>query len=270
MKTMSGKPQLGAATEYPQHYDPGLLVSIPRAEGRAALGDISFQGVDLWTAYELSWLNDKGRPAVAIAEFRVPVESPNIVESKSFKLYLNSLNQARLASPTQLVDTLKEDLGGAFGSELEVVLYSLDEYAERGLWRPEGECLDEIDTHCTHFEPAPELLAAVGAVVEETLYSHLLKSNCPVTDQPDWATVMVRYRGAAIDREGLLRYIVSFRQHQGFHEHCVERIFCDLMARCAPEWLEVHARYTRRGGLDINPSRGSRPLLALPRRDARQ
>ncbi|MCK9563427.1 MAG: NADPH-dependent 7-cyano-7-deazaguanine reductase QueF, partial [Bacteroidales bacterium] len=266
----AGKPQLGAATEYPRHYDPGLLVPIPRAEGRAAFGSIAFRGVDLWTAYELSWLNDRGRPCVAIAEFRVSCDSPNIVESKSFKLYLNSLNQARLAAPERLVATLVEDLGGAFGAAVEVTLYSLDEYAARGLWRPEGECLDEIDTECEHFSPAPELLAAAGAVVEETLYSHLLKSNCPVTDQPDWATVVIRYRGPAIHRQGLLRYIVSFRQHQGFHEHCVERIFSDLMERCAPEWLEVHARYTRRGGLDINPSRGSRPLLALPRRDARQ
>lgn len=267
---MVGKPQLGAATHYPDHYDPELLVPIPRAAGRALLGEVAFHGVDVWTAYEVSWLNGSGRPCVAIAEFVVPCASPNIVESKSFKLYLNSFNQERLPSREQLRTTIKTDLGRAFGAEVDVTLYTLDAYAQQGLWRPEGECLDEIDVMCNNFVPAPELLAVKETVVEEALYSHLLKSNCPVTNQPDWATLIVRYRGPAIDREGLLRYIVSFRQHQGFHEHCVERIFHDVMTRCAPEWLEVHARYTRRGGLDINPSRGSRPLQALPGRDARQ
>ncbi len=267
---MVGRPRLGAATEYPERYDPGLLVAIPRAEGRASLGPVGFRGVDLWTAYELSWLNARGRPCVAIAEFRVSCDSPNIVESKSFKLYLNSLNQERIPSRQALLALLARDLGEAFGAPLAVELFSPEEYAKTGFWQPQGECLDEIDTDCRHFDPAPALLQTLEQEVEETLYSHLLKTNCPVTGQPDWATVVVRYRGRAIDREGLLRYIVSFRQHQDFHEHCVERIYCDLMARCAPRWLEVHARYTRRGGLDINPSRSSDVPTVLPGRTARQ
>ncbi|MDY0069862.1 MAG: NADPH-dependent 7-cyano-7-deazaguanine reductase QueF [Porticoccaceae bacterium] len=256
---MAGKPQLGAPTEYPDRYAPELLVAIPRAEGRAALGGVAFHGVDIWTAYELSWLDPRGKPQVAIGEFTVPCESPNIVESKSFKLYLNSFNQERIASSETLAATLGKDLGAAFGATLDIALHSLDGYAARGIGVFDGICLDGLDIDCADFEPQVACLATGEGQVAESLYSHLLKTNCPVTGQPDWASVRIRYRGAPIDRGGLLRYLVSFRQHQDFHEHCVERIYSDILHHCAPEALEVYARYTRRGGLDINPFRASAP-----------
>ena len=256
---MASKPQLGAPTEYPDRYAPELLVAIPRAEGRAALGGITFHGVDIWTAYELSWLDPRGKPQVAIAEFVVPCESPNIVESKSFKLYLNSFNQERIVSAEALAATLEKDLSAAFGAPLDIALLSLDDYAARGIGVFDGTCLDGLDIDCAAFEPQVASLASGEGLVAESLHSHLLKTNCPVTGQPDWASVRIRYRGAPIDRAGLLRYLVSFRQHQDFHEHCVERIYTDILRHCAPQALEVYARYTRRGGLDINPFRASAP-----------
>lgn len=269
------KPQLGAPTEYPASYDPGLLVSIPRAAARAQLGTglgagLVFRGVDIWTAYELSWLNEKGKPCVAIGEFIVPCDSPAIVESKSFKLYLNSLNQERFAATGQLVDVLKKDLGQGFGAVVDVAIFSIDDYAARGIASFAGSCLDELDVECEHFEPHLQHLSASDGDVTERLYSHLLKTNCPVTGQPDWASISICYSGRPIDHAGLLQYLVSLRQHEDFHEHCVERIFSDILASCGPASLQVYARYTRRGGLDINPYRSTGDEVAVFCRTARQ
>ena len=251
---------LGKHTAYVSEYDPSLLHPIPRAQSRQSLGlggSLPFQGFDLWNGYELSWLNAKGKPVVALAEFRIPCDSRNIIESKSFKLYLNSLNQTRFDGFGQVLTVLRKDLSAALVTEgLEIKLLSVEE-AFQADPLPQAICLDELDVEVEQYHPNPDLLQldASSEVVEETLLSHLLKSNCPVTGQPDWASLIVEYRGRKLDHAALLRYIISFREHQDFHEHCVERIFCDLMARCQPESLTVYARYTRRGGLDINPLR---------------
>jgi 7-cyano-7-deazaguanine reductase len=256
------KPQLGAETHYPEHYDPELLVSIPRSGSRAALEiPAAMYGVDIWTGYELSWLTAKGKPRVAIAEFQISCDSPYIVESKSFKLYLNSLNQCRIASEQALLELMRKDLSLGFGADVAIALFTLDEFATRGVTRLPGDCLDDLDIPCDEYAANPDLLSADDADrAVESLYSHLLKTNCPVTGQPDWASISVQYKGARINREGLLQYLVSFRQHQDFHENCVETIFCDLMSRCGPEELTVYARYSRRGGLDINPCRSTHPV----------
>ena len=258
---------LGKAVAYRDRYAPELLFPIPRQEKRTEIGlgpdaPLPFFGADLWNAYELSWLNPRGKPVVALAEFRVPAASPHLIESKSFKLYLNSFNQTVIDSVATLQDLLRADLGRAAGLPVDVRVVPLAQRPSRVIGWPEGVSLDDQDIDVADYAgPAPELLSTgAGAVVEETLVSHLLKSNCLVTGQPDWGMVVVRYRGAPIDRAGLLRYIVSFRQHNEFHEQCVERVFVDVMRRCAPERLEVWARYTRRGGLDINPYRSSVPL----------
>lgn len=266
------KPQLGVETQYPEHYDPELLVSISRAEGRAVLAiPATMYGVDIWTGYELSWLTPQGKPRVAIAEFQITCDSPYIVESKSFKLYLNSLNQCRIASEHALLDLMRKDLSRGFGADVAIQLFTLDEFAARGVTRLPGDCLDDLDILCEEYAANPELLSADSAdCVAESLYSHLLKTNCPVTGQPDWASISVQYRGAKINRERLLQYLVSFRQHQDFHENCVETIFCDLLSRCRPEELTVYARYTRRGGLDINPCRSTHPVKLASCRLSRQ
>ena len=257
------KPRLGEKTEYPEAYSPALLVSIPRAEGRNQLAlHRPMHGMDVWTGYELSWLTPSGKPKVAIAEFSVDCQSPCIVESKSFKLYLNSLNQHVVSDEAVLREMLATDLGEGFGALVDVSLFSLDAFAARGIQTLAGKCLDELEIDCgDRPSDQPDRLALTTAAdsVEESLYSHLLKTNCPVTGQPDWASVQIRYRGQQIDREGLLRYLVSYRQHQDFHENCVESIFCDILSRCQPESLTVYARYTRRGGLDINPWRSTEP-----------
>lgn len=250
---------LGKDTRYPDRYDPGLLFAIPRAAGRAELGigeTLPFAGVDIWNAYELSWLDLRGKPVVALGEFRVPADSPSLVESKSFKLYLNGFNRERLADADAVRRRLARDLALATGAEVGVALLPLA--CAPVMQRLEGESLDDLAIDIdTYGPPDPALLRSGGEIVEERLVSDLLKSNCPVTGQPDWASVQVRYVGPRIDRAGLLRYLVSFRDHAGFHEQCVERIFCDVLRQCAPTRLEVHARYTRRGGLDINPWRGT-------------
>lgn len=260
---------LGKATEYQSHYAPGLLYPIPRQLKRSELGiadgALPFVGEDLWNAYELSWLNPKGKPVVAVGTFRVPADSPNLIESKSFKLYLNSFNQSTFASIEAVAQTLARDLSAAAGKPLGVALEPLAARPQAAIGIPEGICLDDLDIACDRYQPAPELLTTqAGEIVEETLFSHLLKSNCLVTGQPDWAMVVIRYRGQPIDRAGLLRYIVSFRNHNEFHEQCVERIFTDIQKHCAPEALAVHARYTRRGGLDINPFRSSGDCYGRP------
>ena len=254
---------LGQPVAYRDTYAPELLFPIDRQLKRDELGiaaaALPFVGADMWNAYELSWLNLRGKPVVALARFEVPADSPRLVESKSLKLYLNAFNQSRFDSAEAVAATIRRDLSAAAGAPVVVEVAPLGASTARSFGLPAGACLDELDIDIDTYQPAPQLLRAgrEGDEVEETLYSHLLKSNCLVTGQPDWGMVAVRYRGAAIDRAGLLRYIVSFRGHNEFHEQCVERIFCDIMARCAPRDLLVWARYTRRGGLDINPWRAT-------------
>ncbi|HRF84780.1 MAG: NADPH-dependent 7-cyano-7-deazaguanine reductase QueF [Xanthomonadales bacterium] len=266
---------LGREVAYPTRYDPSLLFPIPRAGARAELGldaaaALPFIGHDRWHAYELGWLDARGKPQVATATVHVPADSPNLVESKSLKLYLNSLNAARFADAEALRVRIAADLSRSAGAPVTVA-FGLPPMLEPGT--DAGESLDALeadfdaygppDANCLHADP--------GAVVEEYLHSALLKSNCPVTGQPDWASVHLRYRGPRIDRAGLLRYLVGYRDHAGFHEQCVERIFLDVLRRCRPGGLSVEARYTRRGGLDINPWRatsGSPVPAAL--RDPRQ
>jgi 7-cyano-7-deazaguanine reductase len=253
---------LGKSVAYRDEYDASLLFPIPRALKRAELGiggTLPFHGVDVWNAYELSWLDTRGKPIVALAEFRVPAASPNIIESKSFKLYLNTFAQTRLGGIDEVVQRLRRDLSAAAGAEIGVILRSARDFPRQQLHELDGDVIDDLDVDIDAYdEPQPAYLVADdAAIVDECLVSHLLKSNCPVTGQPDWASVQIRYRGPRLDRAGLLRYVVSFRRHSDFHEQCVERIYTDLQARCAPQSLSVYARYTRRGGLDINPFRAS-------------
>ncbi len=253
---------LGKSSEYPDSYDPTLLFPVPRDVNRRRIGledgRWPWFGEDLWQGWEISWLRADGVPAVAWAEVFVPAASPSIIESKSMKLYLNSLNQAVFSSAERVGEVIAQDLSSASGAAVSVKLHSVDE-GVRLAGRPEGYVLidDEPLENVGYDYNRKVLLAASDETVTERLCSHLLKSNCPVTGQPDWATLLVEYTGPAIDRASLLRYVVGFRQTQDFHEHCVETIFTDLMARCKPEHLTVCARYTRRGGLDINPLRST-------------
>ncbi|NJC89399.1 MAG: NADPH-dependent 7-cyano-7-deazaguanine reductase QueF [Desulfuromonas sp.] len=254
---------LGKPTSYRDEYDPALLCPFPRAPKRAELGldaALPFAGFDLWNAYELSWLNPAGKPVVAMAEFRFSCTSPFLIESKSFKLYLNSFNQTRFADFAAVAATVERDLARACGASVVVRLLPLSAVTGTAVAALPGRCLDDLDVVIDRYDYDPTLLdgaADPGRMVEETLHSHLLKSNCLVTRQPDWASVLIRYRGPAIDPAALLRYLVSFRRHSEFHEQCVERIFTDLLRHCRPELLTVYARYTRRGGLDINPFRSN-------------
>lgn len=254
---------LGKSSEYIATYTPSLLFPIPRAAKWAELGlsaeTLPYQGVDFWNCFELSWLLPSGKPVVAIGEFCIPADSPNIIESKSFKLYLNSLNQTPFESVPALVACLEKDLSAAAGKPVGVRVLSLAEAQAQGVTGLPGTCIDELDIVISNYErPQPELLRCdAGRVVEESLHSHLLKSNCPVTSQPDWGSVVVQYRGAALDHASFLAYLASFRQHSDFHEQCVERIFMDLQRLLNPETLTVYARYVRRGGLDINPYRST-------------
>jgi len=273
---------LGQRSAHTGQYDPALLYPIARAPLRARIGihgQPLFFGADFWTAYELSWLNPRGKPQVAIAQFTVPCESTHLIESKSFKLYLNSFSDTGFADAGAVARRIQDDVsaalwqGGPVRASASVRLIDPEEFGQQPLRELEGLNLDRLDLHCTHRQPAPELLAAAfdEQPVQETLTSRLLKSNCPVTGQPDWASVQISYSGPQIDQAGLLRYIVSFRGHEDVHEHCVERIFTDLWTRCRPAKLSVYARYTRRGGLDINPWRTSHPGLPPPNvRTARQ
>ena len=266
---------LGKPVAYADEYDASLLFPIPRAPKRDEIGvpaALPFHGVDVWNAYELSWLDARGKPVVALAEFRVPATSPNIIESKSFKLYLNSFTQTRLADADAVAQRLAQDLSAAAGAGVGVRIATHDAFTHEAVRELDGECIDEVDVAIDDYgPPKPEYLTADASTqVDETLVSHLLKSNCPVTGQPDWASVQIRYAGPRIDRAGLVRYLVSFRRHNDFHEQCVERIFMDVMRRCAPQRLAVYARYTRRGGLDINPYRASHPGEPDNPRGARQ
>jgi 7-cyano-7-deazaguanine reductase len=273
---------LGKPVAYPDRYDPTQLFPIERADKREEIGIAGappFFGADLWTAYELSWLTPRGKPQVAIAHFTIPCETPNIVESKSLKLYLGSYSGTMFPSADAVRDRLRADLseavwrGAQTQSSVGVRLLLPDQFDQEQVHELDGLSLDRLDIECTQYTPAPELLTSAvdEQPVEEVLTSNLLKSNCLVTGQPDWGSIQIRYSGPQIDQGGLLRYLVSFRNHNEFHEQCVERIFMDVWRRCKPARLAVYARYTRRGGLDINPLRTSHPM-ALPTnvRTARQ
>ncbi len=276
---------LGKTSAYPDQYEPSLLFPLPRAPKRQEIGITAsppFMGADLWTAYELSWLNLRGKPQVALAKLVVPCESHNIIASTSLKLYLGSFSNSRFADAAEVLAHLKTDLGQALwsteGSEpasssVGVKLIAPEDFDRQAIEELDGLSLDRLDIDCEHYTPAPELLSAAfeEQPVSEVLTSRLLKSNCLVTGQPDWGSVQISYSGPQIEQGGLLRYLVSFRNHHEFHEQCVERIFMDVWSRCKPSRLSVYARYTRRGGLDINPFRTSHPQ-ALPTavRTARQ
>ncbi len=254
---------LGQNSSYPDQYNPSLLFPIPRSENRLKLNiqpnqALPFIGVDLWNAFELSWLNQRGKPQIALAEFQIPADSPNMIESKSFKLYLNSLNNARFEDANEVKEKITTDLSMVAGSKILTRINSTEFAAKKGIQEMGGVLLDRLDIEIDPYLAADPVLLEVNASfgpVEQCLVSHLLKSNCPVTGQPDWASVQIRYQGRPILEEGLLRYLIGFRQLGEFHEHCVETIFCDIKRQCKPEKLSVYARYTRRGGLDINPFR---------------
>ena len=278
--------QLGKASAYIDQYDASLLFPIARAGKRAEIGITSaapFFGADMWTAFELSWLNLRGKPQVALAHFTIPCESLNIIESKSLKLYLNSFNNTKFADSETVKARLRADIFEAVWrtagepvvapASIGVTLLGPEMFDREPVHELDGLNLDRLDIECTQYTPAPELLSAMRneAPVSEVFVSNLLKSNCLVTGQPDWGSVQISYTGDQIEQGGLLQYLVSFRNHNEFHEQCVERIFMDIWTRCKPMKLAVYARYTRRGGLDINPFRTSHPQ-ALPRniRTARQ
>ena len=250
---------LGHPTDYPDTYDASLLFAVPREPQRAELGlsggALPFTGGDVWNAYEHTWLDPAGKPAVALLSFTVPVTSPCIVESKSVKLYLGSFAQSRFADAGAMLAVVARDLSQATGAPVAVAPVMPAHFPAQRLQPLAGERIDDVAVACDRYEVAPELLRADGPPVAETLTSDLFRSVCPVTNQPDYASIAVAYRGPRIDRAGLLRYLVSYRHHAGFHEHCAERIFADLAERCGCTELTVHARFTRRGGLDINPFR---------------
>ncbi len=268
--------KLGQKTEYASQYDRTLLQPVPRALNRDGLGITQNQpftiGADIWTAYEISWLNEKGLPQVAIADIYLDYQSQNLIESKSFKLYLNSFNQSKFADFNAVQQTMQRDLSECAQGDVKVRLNSVAVYDSQKIDHLQGDCIDEQDIEITSYEFNADWLkdCVSDEIVEEKLVSHLLKSNCLITNQPDWGTLHIHYVGRKIDHEKLLRYVVSFRQHNEFHEQCVERIFCDLMHYAKPEKLTVYARYTRRGGLDINPFRSNFENLPENLRLARQ
>ena len=268
--------KLGQQTKYAEKYDRTLLQPVPRRLNRDQLNITATQpftiGADIWTAYEISWLNPKGVPQVAIADVSIDFRSENLIESKSFKLYLNSFNQTAFADFADVQQTLQRDLQDCAQGEVNVRLNSLADYTAQPIVALSGDCIDAQDIEVRNYAfNAAFLNHCTGEhLVEETLVSHLLKSNCLITQQPDWGSLQIHYVGKQINREQLLRYIISFRQHNEFHEQCVERIFCDLMQYAKPEKLTFYARYTRRGGLDINPYRSNFEPLPQNVRLARQ
>tara|TARA_R110000868_G_scaffold62084_5_gene187991 strand:+ start:2111 stop:2950 length:840 start_codon:yes stop_codon:yes gene_type:complete len=264
---------LGKATEYREIYAPDLLQAVPRNMNRVELNltsELPFSGTDRWNGYELSWLNVKGKPQVAIMRCEVPASSPNLVESKSFKLYLNSFNQSHFDSFEAVAEALTQDLSQCAGGEVKVMLFKPAEFSQMQITSFDAVSIDDLDIEVKNYQLDPSNLTASGELIEETLTSDLLKSNCLITNQPDWGSIFIRYQGQQIDHQGLLRYLISFRQHNEFHEQCVERIFCDIMANCKPNKLSVYARYTRRGGLDINPFRSNFEQIYPEVRLARQ
>ncbi|EKD73121.1 MAG: hypothetical protein ACD_45C00457G0005 [uncultured bacterium] len=254
--------ELGKQSAYDSLYNPDKLFPIPRKTKRDEIGvpdKLPFFGFDLWNHYEVSWLNEKGKPIVALAEICYGCDSPNIIESKSMKLYFNSLNNACFKSVKIIEELIKQDLTNRIGASVSVKIKPLDFLQEEKLFVGfAGICLDELDIQCSSYRIDPAFLQAEAVIVEETLCSNLLKSNCLVTHQPDWGSIQIAYKGPKINREGLLRYIISFRNHNEFHEQCIERVFMDIMRYCQPRELTVYGRYTRRGGLDINPYRSTK------------
>ena len=258
---MNSDSPLGQPVQYIDQYSPELLHPIARSEHRDALGlsaPLPFRSVDIWNAWELTWLNSEGKPIVATAEVRVPADSVNIVESKSLKLYLNSFSMSRFVTESDVAETIEQDLSVCVGADVEVRMGGARVLYGAVVSRLPGTCLDDLRVECTAYDVDAGLLNAdAGNIVQEDLYSHLLRSLCPVTNQPDSGSVLVSYKGPQIDRESLLRYIVSFREHNDFHENCVEKMFIDILERCQSEKLTVYARYHRRGGIDINPFRSN-------------
>lgn len=258
--------ELGKKSVYDTTYNPDKLLAIPRRPSRNDLGiseeQLPFFGFDQWNHYEVSWLNERGKPMAAVAEISYPCHSPSIIESKSMKLYFNSFNNTPFKDLETVRATIANDLTEKVGLPVFVNVKLLDSYLEEPLYNHfAGNCLDELDVSCHAYSVDLSHLVTEDSDVEEVVYSHLLKSNCPVTDQPDWGSVQISYQGKKINHEGLLRYIVSFRNHNEFHEQCIERIFMDIMRRCQPTVLTVYGRYTRRGGLDINPYRSTEPTV---------
>jgi 7-cyano-7-deazaguanine reductase len=255
--------ELGKKSEYEAVYNADKLFPIPRAEKRVEIGldpqNLPFYGFDAWNHYEVSWLNAKGKPVVATAEIIYDCHTPNIIESKSLKLYFNTFNNTQFDSVADVENTIKKDLSYNVEGEVTVAIQQL----RKGTALPldtsfKGDCIDDLDVACSVYSVEPSLLITEDEMVEEILFSDLLKSNCLVTYQPDWGSVQIEYKGPKINRESLLKYIVSFRNHNEFHEQCIERIFVDIMAQCKPQELTVYGRYTRRGGLDINPYRSTK------------
>lgn len=265
---------LGKTVEYESQYNPSLLQGVPRSLSRDTISlsadALPFHGCDIWTGYELSWLNTKGKPQVAIMECRVPVSSSNLIESKSFKLYLNSFNQTSFNDAEQVRLCLEKDLSACANDTVTVTLYQPGEFSSLSMAELDGDVIDDIDVTIDSYSPDASLLKTAENTVSEKLVSHLLKSNCLITSQPDWASIQITYSGRQIDHASLLKYLIGFRQHNEFHEQCVERIYCDIMSHCQPEKLTVYARYTRRGGLDINPYRSNYEQPGENVRSARQ
>ncbi|KTC69388.1 GTP cyclohydrolase [Legionella birminghamensis] len=254
--------ELGQSSQYDTHYNPDRLFAVSREGKRSEIGvdssSLPFYGFDCWNHYEVSWLNEKGKPVVALAEIIYDCETPNIIESKSLKLYFNSFNNTRIKDSETLRQIVARDLSARIGGKVDVRILSLkDKELSFIQSMPAGECIDELDVTCSVYLVEPNYLFTEGEKVEEVLYSDLLKSNCLVTKQPDWGSVQIAYTGKQINREGLLKYLISFRNHNEFHEQCIERIFVHILNRCKPEKLTVYGRYTRRGGLDINPYRST-------------
>lgn len=262
MESITDNLPLGKKSKFEEVYNPSLLCGIERKTNREKLGigeELPFLGVDIWNVYELSWLNNRGKPVVALAEIRVPCTTPCIVESKSLKLYLGSFNQTRFGNLNEVTKTIEMDLSVTTRGSVLVDIRPLSDFNHRHIEKVQGTCLDEMDVDVEDYHVNKDLLSVNEheMTVSETVYSDLFRSNCPVTGQPDWATIVIHYKGKPIDHGNLLRYIISYRRHSDFHEQCVERMYMDVMEQCAPEALSVYARFTRRGGIDINPFRGN-------------
>ena len=264
---------LGKKVRHSPDYNPGHLFPVPRSDGRREIGlgaGLPFTGTDVWNAYEISWLGPGGKPEVAMGRFIFPCGTENLIESKSLKLYLNSFNLDRFDSTETVRHAIEKDLSETAGGDVAVSLASATCFCEAALVEPPGRCLDDLEIKTGRYRVTPDFLGTEKDFIEETVFSNLLRTNCPVTGQPDWATVVISYAGRRIDPEGLLKYIVSYREHTGFHENCVERIFTDISSRCTPDKLFVQARFTRRGGLDINPWRANYNAAPEHSRYARQ
>ena len=263
---MKGEVLLGHKTDYVDTYSPSLLCSLPRRDGHFGVF-----GEDRWMGYEFSWLNAKGRPEIAGIRLSVSADSACIVESKSMKLYLGSFAQTRFNTRAEVHQTLMQDLGAAFRAPVVLEILTLEQLPQTIAKMP-GICLDALDVSMTSYEPIPDVLQILPSEmsVDETLYTHLFRSLCPVTGQPDWASIVIEYTGRQIERQGLLKYLVSYRCHAGFHEAVVEEIFHDLQRLCAPQSLSVYGRFLRRGGLEINPYRSTEAGVAPDYRIHRQ